>query len=352
VQASASSGGKRGRGSWTREIDEAGSRRDHHGLAEEGGGVIRRLHTPGLGERRGTADRFFQEDWLGTTRYLTDSAGQAPSALRFDAYGNETQRQGPRDPTAFQYAGSWGYRRDGDLGLDLLHHRWYDPAVGRFLTRDPIRWAGGLNLYGYCGADPVNGVDPLGLQAWRAVAQYEPVDYELAKRSRAFFDRLGKALGALWEAGGEDVVMLLATKQPSPKLLGRLALTSGKRLFRGRIAGKLTRSQGDRYREEARKLWEKVRGCRASQMGMDVHHRIPLEWSHLLPSADPNRAANLIGLEYSIHRAVNASWRTFRASLKGRQPSAAEVMRHAAKIDETLLMDPRGRVLKGVEFLK
>jgi RHS repeat-associated protein len=60
-------------------------------------------------------------------------------------------------------AGAWGYHRDGDLGLDLLHHRWYDPAVGRFLTRDPIRWAGGLNLYGYCGADPVNKVDPSGL---------------------------------------------------------------------------------------------------------------------------------------------------------------------------------------------
>jgi RHS repeat-associated protein len=150
-------------GSRVQVTDDAGSRRDHHGLAEEGGGAIRRLHTPGLGERRGTADRFFQEDWLGTTRYLTDAAGQAPSALRFDAYGNETARSGGKDPTAFQYAGAWGYRRDGDLGLDLLHHRWYDPAVGRFLTRDPIRWAGGLNLYGYCGGDPVNGVDPSGL---------------------------------------------------------------------------------------------------------------------------------------------------------------------------------------------
>ncbi|MGE0496183.1 MAG: RHS repeat-associated core domain-containing protein, partial [Vulcanimicrobiota bacterium] len=36
--------------------------------------------------------------------------------------------------------------------------------LGRFLSRDPISFAGGLNLYGYVGGNPVNGVDPAGLQ--------------------------------------------------------------------------------------------------------------------------------------------------------------------------------------------
>jgi hypothetical protein len=34
--------------------------------------------------------------------------------------------------------------------------------VGRFLNRDPIRWAGALNLYNYCEGDPVGGIDPTG----------------------------------------------------------------------------------------------------------------------------------------------------------------------------------------------
>ncbi len=45
----------------------------------------------------------------------------------------------------------------------LLTHRYYDPAEGRFLTRDPIGYAGGLNLYAYCGNNPVGRSDPSGL---------------------------------------------------------------------------------------------------------------------------------------------------------------------------------------------
>lgn len=33
----------------------------------------------------------------------------------------------------------------------LLTHRYYDPTEGRFLNRDPIGYAGGMNLYAYCG---------------------------------------------------------------------------------------------------------------------------------------------------------------------------------------------------------
>ena len=39
----------------------------------------------------------------------------------------------------------------------------YDPVVGRFLSPDPIGFAGGLNLYAYTENDPVNWVDPDGL---------------------------------------------------------------------------------------------------------------------------------------------------------------------------------------------
>jgi uncharacterized protein RhaS with RHS repeats len=43
-------------------------------------------------------------------------------------------------------------------------HRYYDPNTGRYISADPIGIAGGLNLYGYVDGDPVNGVDPQGLQ--------------------------------------------------------------------------------------------------------------------------------------------------------------------------------------------
>ena len=45
--------------------------------------------------------------------------------------------------------------------------RYYSPAQVRFLNRDPIEEAGGLNLYAFVGNDPINGIDYLGLIDFR-----------------------------------------------------------------------------------------------------------------------------------------------------------------------------------------
>jgi uncharacterized protein RhaS with RHS repeats len=42
-------------------------------------------------------------------------------------------------------------------------HRYYDPALGRYVSADPIGQAGGVNLYSYAGSDPLNWFDPFGL---------------------------------------------------------------------------------------------------------------------------------------------------------------------------------------------
>jgi hypothetical protein len=44
-----------------------------------------------------------------------------------------------------------------------LTNRYYDPARARFVTRDPIGLAGGMNQYGFVGNTPLSGIDPLGL---------------------------------------------------------------------------------------------------------------------------------------------------------------------------------------------
>lgn len=42
--------------------------------------------------------------------------------------------------------------------------RWYSPNTGRWFSRDPIMEAGGLNLYGFVGNNPLNRIDRLGLE--------------------------------------------------------------------------------------------------------------------------------------------------------------------------------------------
>ena len=52
---------------------------------------------------------------------------------------------------------------DAETGLHYNWHRYYDPKIGRYLTPDPIGLAGGINLYLYADASPVNFIDPYGL---------------------------------------------------------------------------------------------------------------------------------------------------------------------------------------------
>jgi RHS repeat-associated protein len=58
-------------------------------------------------------------------------------------------------PDVYAWNGAWGYRNEAHTGgLQKVGVRWYDPAIGRFLQKDP--WLGSpavpltLNRYGYC----------------------------------------------------------------------------------------------------------------------------------------------------------------------------------------------------------
>ena len=62
-----------------------------------------------------------------------------------------------------------GEQYDPDLGLYYLRARYYNPATGRFLSRDPLSGQtidpASLHKYLYAGGDPVNMIDPTGRDA-------------------------------------------------------------------------------------------------------------------------------------------------------------------------------------------
>ena len=101
---------------------------------------------------------FFHHDQLGSTRALTDESGQTVATFSYDAYGNPTGSTGTQT-TPFGYAGEY---TEADTGLVYLRARYYDPATGQFLTRDPLEMTTGAP-YGYAAGDPANLTDPSGL---------------------------------------------------------------------------------------------------------------------------------------------------------------------------------------------
>ena len=79
---------------------------------------------------------------------------------RYTAFGQLEARSG----TFAQPFGFSTKRYDDALGLNYYGYRFYNPAIERWMNRDPLGEAGGMNLYGFVQNDPVNWVDPWGLE--------------------------------------------------------------------------------------------------------------------------------------------------------------------------------------------
>lgn len=100
------------------------------------------------------------------------------------------------------------------------------------------------------------------------------------------------------------------------------------------VGVRLTEEAKEQLRESARKIWQERTGRRAIWDQLQVHHRIPLEWSHVFPDVDPNRIRNLVGMPGPAHTEMTNAWNAWRRQLNGRIPSAEEVMEKAAELDE------------------
>ena len=93
-----------------------------------------------------------------------DATGTVVNGYTYDVYGKKTSSTGSQ-PNEFDFAG----QQTDATGLQYLRARYYDPATGTFLSRDPMSASPGWTQspYGYAGGNPVNGSDPTGLCSWR-----------------------------------------------------------------------------------------------------------------------------------------------------------------------------------------
>lgn len=112
----------------------------------------------------------FGYDGHGSTRMLLDLAGAIATVtgvrqvFDYDAYGTLRNIAALQAATTLLYNGEW---LDVRIGRQYLRARWYDPATGRFGSRDPVfgnlQDPQSLHKYLYGHADPINNADPTGL---------------------------------------------------------------------------------------------------------------------------------------------------------------------------------------------
>ena len=133
-------------------------------------------YQPGAWERAGDALRVHHGDQIGTSRFMTGASAQTLRRAVYTAFGElvlaDDGHGQPPAVSRYDYAGAWGYETGlDDAGepdlppLPFVHvgERWYDPSTGRFLQRDPIGIAGGLNVFAYVMSEPVTSIDASGL---------------------------------------------------------------------------------------------------------------------------------------------------------------------------------------------
>jgi RHS repeat-associated protein len=157
------------------EYQDAGDGATLHALTTWGakGLVQRDLYAEGTP----VAEVIYQFNPQGDVLHRLNGAGAITDTYQFDSWGRLLDHHdGDDDPAAdplalaeddpYGFRGQYGYYTDAETNLILCMHRYYDPEAGRWLTRDPIGYEGGMNLYEYCGGEPVGRRDIFGLAYW------------------------------------------------------------------------------------------------------------------------------------------------------------------------------------------
>ncbi|UZQ75232.1 DUF6531 domain-containing protein [Pseudomonas lurida] len=101
----------------------------------------------------------YQLDHLGTPQELTAPDGEIVWSAHYRAYGEISRLDIGKVDNPLRFQGQYF---DQESGLHYNRHRYYNPDIGRYLTPDPVKLAGGINAYQYV-PNPTGWVDPLGL---------------------------------------------------------------------------------------------------------------------------------------------------------------------------------------------
>jgi len=151
----------------------------------------------------GVGVRSLLPDALGSTVALGDNTGTLQTQYTYEPFGVTTQT-GVVSTSSYKYTG----REDDGTGLMYYRARYYQPRLQRFITEDPIGFAGGdVNVYGYVKENPLILLDPLGLSV------LNPNNYPVSPDVLAALEELNRLIGC-----SKDIVITGGNRDPSSPL--------------------------------------------------------------------------------------------------------------------------------------
>jgi RHS repeat-associated protein len=143
-------------------LDVSGSLQGAGGV----GGLLAIREAAGNGSSKAGQAIFPAYDGNGNIIRLTDSNGATVASYAYDGFGNRINPAASDiDGSGYANENRYGFStkpRDPLTGLLYYGYRWYDPATGRWASRDPLGEDGGKNLYGLLRNRSINSVDVLG----------------------------------------------------------------------------------------------------------------------------------------------------------------------------------------------
>ena len=169
---------------------------------------------------------WYHNDQLGTPQVMTTSSGAVAWNAKYSSFGKATVEPSSTIVNPLRLPGQY---EDAETGLHYNYHRYYDPSLGRYLRADPIGLAGGINLFAYTASNPINAIDPLGLDfgiisgplgagafgaAFGIMATHyaSQAEVDISDNSE-FNENLAAAALSVFSGGSIDVTTLLMAKR-------------------------------------------------------------------------------------------------------------------------------------------